>query len=577
MTWMDVAHCALPESNGRIMTAELLHWDGRLDNVRELQAVLSTRTHDDTSVTALVLAIYERWGTEGLGRLIGDWSLVIRDPRREVVVLASDYAGVRPLFYTRQMNRIFWSSRLDALVDATGHDDIDEQYIGGFLAFGGHPTHTPYTGIASVPPGQAVSISSTGSSTSAFWRMPVSDVLRYSDERRYDEQLRALFADAVATRLQVKAPVIAELSGGLDSSSVVCMAHQLITRGEVPATGLKTVSYVHEGSLDYPYIREVETFCRIEGLHLSTHHNPLVVARSVGTAAPQVWGPLHTAAAAEARRIGASTFLTGQNGDLAMGNWFDDSLQVAAPLRTGHLGRALRDALAWSKVVRVPIAWILSRAVRASLPIGSASGDLYTRDGIASSHCLESSLRPGFMRRIDLNDPYDFFSDDWKHAAPERRKHFFSLTLMRELRTLQLLEPVRGLDYTHPFAHRPLVEFVMSVPPDVLCRPGQPRRLMRRALGELWPLKLRARRSKGLFGAPWVEALRPLALNLLKTPDWDVVSRGWVDRTSLVSRLERLARGLDCNEPQLRQIILLEYWLRNRREPAKNPVTLRIA
>jgi hypothetical protein len=52
-----------------------------------------------------------------------------------------------------------------------------------------------------------------------------------------------------------------------------------------------------------------------------------------------------------------------------------------------------------------------------------------------------------------------------------------------------------AFDYTHPFAHRPLIEFVMSVPPDVLCGPGQPRRLMRRALGDLWPPRLRARRS----------------------------------------------------------------------------------
>lgn len=135
---------------------------------------------------------------------------------------------------------------------------------------------------------------------------------------------------------------------------------------------------------------------------------------------------------------------------------------------------------------------------------------------------------------------------------------------MLEMRTLQAPEPLQDLDYTHPFGHRPLVEFLMSVPPDVLCRPGNPRKLMRSALSDLWPLKLRTRRSKGLFNTPWQEALRPLACALLKSKQWHLVERRFVDRSSLLSRLQRLSNGLDCNESQLRLVIQLELWLRNR-------------
>jgi hypothetical protein len=87
---------------------------------------------------------------------------------------------------------------------------------------------------------------------------------------------------------------------------------------------------------------------------------------------------------------------------------------------------------------------------------------------------------------------------------------------------------------------------------------------MRRALADLWPGRLRSRRSKGFFNTPWHEALRPLADDLLKRRLIEVAERGFVDRTSLLSRLERLSAGLDCNEAQLRQIILLEFWLRHR-------------
>jgi len=151
-------------------------------------------------------------------------------------------------------------------------------------------------------------------------------------------------------------------------------------------------------------------------------------------------------------------------------------------------------------------------------------------------------------------------------APPERRKDFRCLSTIFELRQLQAPEPLQHLDYTHPFAHRPLVEFLMAVPTDVLCRPGEPRRLMRSALAELWPLKLRTRRSKGLFNEPWQEALRPLARALLKARRLHVVERGLVDGSSVRSRLQRLSYGMDCNQTQLRHIILLELWLHNRAE-----------
>jgi len=117
----------------------------------------------------------------------------------------------------------------------------------------------------------------------------------------------------------------------------------------------------------------------------------------------------------------------------------------------------------------------------------------------------------------------------------------------------------------------------MTVPADVLCRAGEPRRLMRRALSDLWPPKLRKRRSKGLFNAPWLEALQPLARDLLKARRLQLVERGFVDRTSVLLRLERLSAGLDCNMSQFQQIILLELWLCNRGQSRSSGADLQAA
>jgi asparagine synthase (glutamine-hydrolysing) len=538
---------------------EILAWDGRLDNREDLLSQLKDSLCGDTSNAALTLAAYERWGIDGLAHLIGDWSVVIRERASGVTILASDFAGVRPLYYHVQRGRVLWSSRLQCLVDATGISELDEHYVRGFLMFGGCSNHTPYKAIYSVPPGHAVCVSPLETRIRRFWALPSGDVIRYRDERRYEEQLRALFREAVSVRLQSGSPVLAELSGGLDSSSVVSMANRLMQSCAAKATRLTGVSYVWRNSLDVPFIREVESFCAIEGVHISTHDEPLISETQVGGALPEPFQPLRTSVAALADALGAKTILTGQNGDLVTGNWFDDSLQVAASLRRFRIGQACEEALAWSKILRLPVYQVLWRAFRAALPPALAAEATYTAlDGSYSPKSTETSLLSC--------EPESFFSNGWMQAPPERRKYFQSLTTMLELRLLQPSEPLQHLDYTHPFAHRPLVESLITVPADVLCGLGEPRRLMRSALSDLWPVKLQKRRSKGLFNAPWQEALRPLANALFKTRRLQLVERGFVDRANILSRLERLSAGLDCNVSQLRHIILLELWLRNRDE-----------
>lgn len=559
-----------------ITRSEVLHWDGRLDNRSELLLRLSDSLPRESSNTAIARATYERWGIEGLVNLIGDWSLVIRDRATRTTVLASDFAGVRPLYYHVQNGRVQWSNRLQSLIEETGITELDEQYIAGFLTVGGCPNRTPYKGIYSVPPGHAVCVSANDTKIRRFWSMPIGDTIRYQNQHRYEEELRALFREAVSVRLQTESPVLAELSGGLDSSSVVCMANNLVRTGAVSAPRLESVSFTWRNSLDEPFIREVESHCGIEGARISMHDIPLITEAQVNGAMPEAFQAVLRSVATTARRAGARTILTGQNGDLVLGNWFDDSLQVAASLRRFQIGSAFKEAVAWSKILRLPVYQVLWNAAQAALPPSLTPAAIYrTTDGSYAPKSVETSLVSQFSDRV--SEPASFFSNDWRQAAPERRKHFYSLSMALELRTLQPPEPLQHLDYTHPFGHRPLVEFLMTVPAEVLCQPGEPRKLMRSALSDLWPLKLRERRSKGSFNAPWQEASRPLARTLLNTKKLHTVERGFVERDSLRARLERLCQGLDCNESQLRQIILLELWLRNRAESERLGQVLRAA
>ena len=546
-------------------------FDGRLDNSEDLLLCLRESLRGETGDAALALAAYEQWGLNGLVRLIGDWSLAIWDAQRRAIVLASDFAGVRPLYYCVSEDTAFWSTSLKPLAEWVDADEIDDEYVGGLLMFGGCPHRTAYRGVFTVPPGHSVVLANGDATVQAFWQPPTGETIRYQRESDYEEHLRALFREAVQRRLRTNGPVLCDLSGGLDSSSVVCMASQLIQRGGGNASRIATLSYQHGGSLDERFCKAVARWCGVENIQVSTADHPHLAEDETGESLPAFWQSLLRHTAALAGGLHAETYMTGKLGDLIMGNWWDDSAQVAGLLGDGRIASALQESLSWSKALRIPIYWVLWRACLASLPPSFARVRPYEpSDAAYPAMSAEDSIAPDFRRRAGLEDRHRFFSPVWAQARPERRKHLRALMEELQLRKLQVPEQLEHLHYVHPFAHRPLVTYMLSIPANVVCRPGEPRRLMRRAFEGLWPSELRKRRSKDSFGGVFLSSLRPLAAKLLdSTEPLQVVERGYVDPVNLKERLERLMHSLVCNEPQLRQIILLEYWLRGREKRSR--------
>jgi asparagine synthase (glutamine-hydrolysing) len=545
-------------------------WDGRLDNQEDLRLELSCDFPRPSTNSDLAIKAYRSKGAAGFRGLVGDWSLAIWDGRLRSVVLASDYAGVRPLYYYRGADRLLWSSCLSELIRWTGINELDEVYVADFLTHATAAHRTPYRGVYPVPPGYAVCVSPDRMTTQAFWDLPVDEETRLQDDQCYEEQLRTLFRQAVSVRLRSHGPVCAELSGGLDSSSIVCMATQLKHADSHGSPELITLSYTHAGSTDERYFRAVERACNLSGIHLQLEKLPFVAPSQPGGAAPAWWEPRFRELARLMESLGSSVFLTGQLGDFIMGNVVDDSDQVADYLRQHRFLQAAREAFSWSQSLRVPIYSILWRALRTNYSDWAAPI-------VAATMCDRykhiDSLAPEFRKRVALSD-YNRQSElHWQAASPGRRGRFRTLSEMLSGRLLQAPEALQHVSYTHPFAHRPLVEFMLTIPPAVVCRPGEPRRLMRRAFAGLLPPAILKRRSKGTYERVYRQALVPMAAELLKRPgDIRMVEFGYVDRGSVTERLTRFTEGLDCNESQLRQLILFEFWLRNSKNSGAGQV-----
>jgi hypothetical protein len=245
-----------------------------------------------------------------------------------------------------------------------------------------------------------------------------------------------------------------------------------------------------------------------------------------------------------------------------MGNMGDDSNQVADYVHRGQWWRAAREAFEWSQALRVPIYPILWRALRSSYSSWTPDTDLSNE---VSDYAHVDSLTKEFRKRVRLDEPDRLRKRSWQQASPGRRWRFRAVSEMLEARTLQTPEALQHISYTHPYAHRPLVEFMLTIPPAEVCGPGEPRRLMRRAFAQFLPSAVLQRKSKAAYTTVYRKALIPLATELLARPgNIRLVDLGYVDGQSITERLTEFVQGLACNEPQLRQVLLFEFWLRNR-------------
>ena len=552
--------CSLPELDN------VCTLDGRLDNVKDLPN--RYYRHTPPVPADYGLSVYETSGTKGFHALIGDWSLAIWDAADRSIVLASDYAGIRPLYYHHSPDRLIWASSLEHLVLWTGIRELDEDFVSDFLTRGLSGDRTPYRGIYPVPSGASIRFSRGRTAVARYWRFPIDRRIRYSEDSEYEEHLRALFAEAVTVRLVTDRPVCAELSGGLDSSSVVGMANRLIRSSALPVPQLISFTYRFPGSTDEKFYRAVETACGISGEYLDTGEYPPVAPHCAGFSEPCLWAPRFLEVARRMGAIGSQTFLTGQMGDLIMGNWVDDTEQAADLVREGRYADSVREALAWSRARQMPVYSILWRA------LAHGSGARQLRANPARPSSLWSCLDADFRERVRSRDRA-LAPPDWiKEAPPSLLKRLIGLNGVLDSRLLRCPEPLQAFSYSHPFSHRPLVEFMLGIPAHQVCRPGEPRRLQKRALAGILPEPVWRRRSKSNYEAMYARALRNCAVAFLEDiDDMRLVQAGYLDRDGILLRLLRLTQGMEKESSQLRPAILLECWLRQRdRRAGESPV-----
>ena len=526
-----------------------MQWDGRLDNRSDLALTLGL----DHALEAadVARAVFAARGIPGLERLVGDWSLVLWDDGQGGLHLARDYMGARPLYFCVEGRRVSWSSDLGELVlRCERRDALSDTFPAAFMSLRPQPAVTPYEGVHAVPPGACVTFSPDGEiRTRSFWTLATGDI-RYARPERYDEELQALWRDAVGARLQADGTVWAELSGGLDSSSVVCMADRLIRAGSVRARALRLVSHATlqspEGD-ERRFIAEVERQVGVatELVGVEDHQSHTDPERAWVT--PYALQGVGLETVNRVRAGGGRIVLSGRLGDAIMGCQPDNSETVFDDLRRGRLVGALSSMRAWSRATRKPFIEIACRLLAPASSPPDTGANLLTSP-------LQTLLHD--LPRID------------DVAGVRRSKRALARLVLGYSRGGRLQIPLYPNDvlYTYPFSHRPLVEFVLAIPGDQLSAPGVTRALMRRAFAGLLPPRILNRQSKGYYPPAAFRAARRQVADIIDVRRLEAVQRGWIDADRLRQSLRAFTEGGGDTGGDIHLVLRLERWLQARRQ-----------
>jgi len=570
----------LEEQPYRSRQGALLCFDGRLDNRGELIAALQSELRDDRTDVALVMFGYERWGVELFKHLMGDFAMSLWDPRLHTLFLARDIVGARDLYYHMNSERIMWSSDLAALVDLCGVQlEVDENYVAAHLARLAEPGQTPFKGINAVASAHVTIIKQGRSESKRYWGLNPLNRIRYKSDADYEEHFRHLFREAVQSRLRSDGPVWCDLSGGLDSSSIVCLAHQLVASGKAPVRQIETVSYVHDEaptSTELKFIGYVEEWIGRMGHHILESEFPIFSAAHFRSSIVPNTLDIFRAYYDELNRVmaeaGSRVRLSGNGGDEILNSIPNPAADLMDSLVQGRCLQLHRDLKLWSQDRKQPYLKLFwEEALLPSLPRGLR---VLLRHGPVKR--LPVWLRPEFVRGTGFADLLLGPDDAFGFRLPSDRLQSISfLCAVREL-SGGFMRLLQNVEIRLPFLHRPLVEFILAVPKEQRARPGETRSLQRRALRGLVPPEILKRKGKGnpieaLSRAIVREhdALRSLLTNSC------AAKYGYVNQQAVSRAVEKIKYG-DLRSLEIFRLIPLEAWLRLVQQK-RSPVNLTVA
>lgn len=473
--------------------------DARLDNRAELAEAFGIPSHElvSTPDSRLILEAYRRWGTESPQHLLGDFAYAIFDRAAQRLFCARDHIGIRPFYYYWINGGFAFCTLRPPLmascpVTPTPNDSF---IVAAFIRCHTELAQTVANEILRLPPAHSLMLDASGLHLQRYWQPGNLPELELANEDEYARALREVFTQAVACRTVTDRNVASHLSSGVDSGAVtVLAARELRKRGE----GVLPFAWTRapESSALEPGDERalIQDICRQEALDCRYSDLTAEEAQRLFLDAIPVWG--------DSQFLSELKHLT-RYGDedcrIVLSGWGGDELTSFTGNRV-YLADLLRRK-GWWHLLKTCV-YMRKNRVGGLRSMAREIIYPFIPEPLYARYCKlpvfrtsESLIHPALAPIVDTESRK---RPRWhqRDVRAFQRSYLIEGFLLYRTEAWAELGELHGVNYLYPVFDKRVVEFVLSLPTDQLCRHGWRRYLFRNAMDGILPPSVCWNRSK---------------------------------------------------------------------------------
>lgn len=544
--------------------------NGEIYNYVELRLELSGRGYQfrSTGDTEVLLAAYREWGPDCVKHLTGMYAFLVLDLKNRTLFAARDPFGIKPLYFSRTQRGLAFGSEIKALRRLPNVGiRVNSLAVLRYLRWGSaeQGTETIFSDIEQLEPGHSLIMNLDSLDINIYRHYTMRLSVVSSHDISFSEaadQLRELFLESLRIHYRSDVPVGAALSGGIDSSSIVCGLRQIAGA----SANIDCFTYVAQNSPlnEEPWARIVATAVG-STLHTTSPQGPDLL-RDLPELVHSLDEPLYSTSLyaqyrvfKAARSAGVTVLLDGQGADEILGGYDRYlSARVATLLRKGDIWHA--RALA-------------SGARRRGMPLRNVA--METLDYLAP-HKLNAPLRklvgrgltplwvqPGWFQRRQA-ELVPFHSTKAREVLRDQLINDLQVTSVPGLLRYEDRNSMAwSVESRVPFLVPDIVEFCLSMPEEYLVdNTGQSKSVFRKAMRGLVPDAILDRQDKIGFAPPansWMREISEYVSNELRTTVIDRLPFIDADKVQALGSRALMAGG---SSDEVWRLIFLSQWAR---------------
>jgi asparagine synthase (glutamine-hydrolysing) len=490
-----------------------LVFNGEIYNFIELREELRARGEIFTTATdsEVLLRAYVIWGEAALDRLSGMFAFLIWDDRDKTLLVARDRFGIKPLYFIANAHGVAFASEIKQLLGLPGVAvEANLARVHDFLDSGSsdHTDETLFRNVLQVRGGECIRIDAAHPTSMRpairRWHSRAIAAMPDLTEVQASERFRALFDASIKRHLRSDVPVGSCLSGGLDSSSIVCaMAREL--RSGAGGARVRTVSACYPGEAvdERPYVDAVVAQARADAdVVFPRPEDVFTLASEITWHQDEPFGSTSIVAQwcvfGAARRAGIKVMLDGQGADEQLAGYHTCFAHQAADFaRRGEIGmlwQALRDRRALHGVA-------FANQIRQLLP-----------------HLLPDRMLDAWRRHRHRSVLHDWLNSDVRRDAANRADGLaaarpkslaeycaaatYATSLPQLLHWEDRNSMAHSIEARVPFLDPALATFALALGDQHRIAGGETKYVLRRAMDGILPDMVRDRRDKIGFATP---------------------------------------------------------------------------